>query len=248
MNGPVQAIVEVRDAICALMRVVKRRKPAGKKKPPRTEVTLAFVGTAWCIAADRFLVTAHHTLNGGKPRDPNDRFYVFTVPGNGASAYHFPVTDVPFEDPSTDLAVLEIGPPAEPSQHVSAVPVTFTRPPDGTPVLTYGFPAPFIKGANVDEHGNYLGGGQFFLKGHANEGIIAAQYNFDGVWHYEFNVGWHHGESGGPVLQRKPLRAFAVMQHYRNIQSPHGVVAGPHRGRALDTIQQALIDCNASIV
>ncbi len=104
------------------------------------------------------------------------------------------------------------------------------------------------RGRVVDEEDNFLGGGRFFLKGHGNEGIVAAQYDLNGVWHFEFNVGWHHGEGGGPVLQHEPLAGFAVMQYYRNIQSPHGEVARPHCGRALDAIQQQLIACNATIV
>jgi len=58
---------------------------------------------------------------------------------------------------------------------------------------------------------------------------------------YEFNVGWHHGGSGGPVLRLDvPIAAFTVMQQYRNIESPHGVVAGPHRGCALSAIRQGI--------
>jgi hypothetical protein len=220
-------------------------KPQGKKQPPLVQFNLAFVGTAWCISRDRFLVTAHHILNGGKPRNPDDIFYAFAVPGNGLAAYAFPITDFPVEDPTNDLAILEVGPPAEAGQHIPSVPVTFDRPPDGFPVLTYGFPAPAIAAATVSSEGKYLGGGQFFLKGHANEGIVSAQYDMGGVWHFEFNVGWHHGESGGPVFRQEPLAAFAVMQHYRNIETPIGTVAGPHCGRALAVIRDPLIACGA---
>ena len=65
---------------------------------------------------------------------------------------------------------------------------------------------------------------------------------------YEFNVGWHHGESGGPVCRAEPLAAFTVMQHYRNVQGPHGVVAGPHRGVSLEVIRQELEDLGAAVV
>jgi hypothetical protein len=107
-------------------------------------------------------------------------------------------------------------------------------------VVTVGYPAPEIVNLNVDLHGNFVGG-QFFLKSHANEGIVSAQYILGGVPVYELNVGWHHGESGGPVVavEDQPA-AFLLMQHYRNIQSPHGKVAGPHRGCALSGIQQEL--------
>ena len=247
MPPPIESVAQIRDSVCAIMRIVKQVKKRGKKKPPVTEFRLAFVGTAWCVSADKYLVTAHHILNDGKPRDPNDRFYAFTVPGNGLSAYQFPITGFPLEDTDSDLAILEVGQPAKQDQRIPAVPVTFTRPADGEAVITYGFPAPVISGANLAPDMQFLGG-QFFLKGHANEGIVAAQYEIDSVWHFEFNVGWHHGESGGPVLRMEPLAAFAVMQHYRNIKTPHGVLPGPHRGRALEAIQQHLMAHGANVV
>jgi len=248
MPDVAQAIRQTRDSLCAIMRIIKRTKQQGKRKPATTEFRLAFVGTGWCISIDRYLVTAHHVLNNGKPRDSNDLFYAFTVPDNGPAAYQFPVVGFPFEDPVNDLAILELGPPADASQHITAIPVTFTRPDDGTSVLTYGFPSPEIRGANLAPDGRFLGGGQFFLKGHANEGILAAQYQLDGAWHFEFNVGWHHGESGGPVLLTEPVAVFAVMQHYRNIQTPHGVFPGPHRGRSIDVIQEQLLAHGATVL
>ncbi len=103
-------------------------------------------------------------------------------------------------------------------------------------------------GLEVDHHGNFHGG-QFFLKSHANEGIVSAQYVTDGVLMYELNVGWHHGESGGPVADEADRPAvFSLMQHYRNIQSPHGMVAGPHRGCALSGIQRELTALGVAVV
>ena len=104
-----------------------RTKHQGNKKPPLIEFRLAFVGTAWCIGADRYLVTAHHTLNNGKARDPNDLFYAFTVPDNGPAAYQFPVVGFPLEDATHDFAILEVGPPAHAGQQIPAVPITFVR-------------------------------------------------------------------------------------------------------------------------
>jgi hypothetical protein len=91
-------------------------------------------------------------------------------------------------------------------------------------------------------------GGQFFLKGHANEGIVSAQYEMGGAWHFEFNVGWHHGESGGPVFRQEPLAAFAVMQYYRNMETPLGKVAGPHCGRALAEVRDRLVASGVAVV
>jgi len=222
------------------MRLLKRVKRRGKKKPPQVEIGLAFVGTGWCITTDQYVVTAHHVFNEGKPRDPNDRFYAFIVPANGPTAYHFPISGFPVEDAASDIAIVELGPCSTAAEHIQPLPVTFSRPPDGSMVGTYGFPAPEVLGANVDPNTLQFLSGQFFLKGHANEGIVAAQYDFNGGWHYEFNVGWHHGESGGPVVRLDPLAAFAIMQHYRTIKAPHGIVIGPHRGRSLEAVQQGL--------
>src|SRR2546430_13943467 len=96
----------------------------------------------------------HHVFDDGKARNPSDKFYAFVVPDNGPVAYHAPVVAVPFEDPVIDMAILEVAPPA--SYRLSAVPVTFARPRDGSHVLTYGFPSPTIAAASVDQDGNWL--------------------------------------------------------------------------------------------
>ena len=94
-------------------------------------------------------------------------------------------------------------------------------------VITMGFPAPEIAAnPNVDAQGHHRS--QFFLKSHANEGIVSATYSIGATLVYEFNVGWHHGESGGAVAALEDQPAVFTMQHYRNIQlALHGVVAGP---------------------
>ena len=247
MTDSALAIAGVRNSVCAIMRIVRKAGGGGKKKPAEPQFGVAFVGTAWCIS-EGHLLTAHHILNVGKPRKEGDRFYAFTVPDNGEQAYAFPVTGFPLEDPRNDFAILEIGLSATAGQEITPVAVSLARPPDGSPVVTYGFPAPEIKGATLDPQGNFLGGGKFFLKGHANEGIVAAQYDIGGGWVFEFNVAWHHGESGGPVFQLDLLAGFAVMQHYRNIQSPHGVVAGPRRGRSLDVLRSDLAAHGAKLL
>jgi hypothetical protein len=51
------------------------------------------------------------------------------------------------------------------------------------------------------------------------------------------------------VLRLEPqIAAFAVMQHYRNIQSPHGTMAGPRRGLALAAIEAELRAAGATLV
>jgi S1-C subfamily serine protease len=253
LMDPARAIAGVRDSICAIMRIHEEtrapRKAEGKGQPSSSQFGVSFAGTGWCIFADRYVVTAHHVLNDMKARLPKDKFVVFTVPGNGDKAYHFPVKGFVVEDASSDLAILELGPAATPGQHIPAVPVTFARPPDGSRVVTFGFPAPVIQKVSLDRNGDYVAGGSnFLLKGHANEGIVAAQYDFGPDWAFEFNVAWHHGESGGPIFLQQPLAAFAVMQLYRNVKSPHGVVAGPHVGRSLAAIQGQLASCGATVV
>jgi hypothetical protein len=241
MTDASRAIPAVRESVAAILRIRMTRPETVKKGRVRpAQFQAALGGSAFCVVADRYLVTAFHVLNGGQPRNPADKFYALTVPGNGDPAFHFPVTAFPIERPDLDIAVLEIGPCATAGIHIPAVPVSFAPRQDGARVLTVGFPAPEIVGLNVGPQGDY-GGGQFFLKSHANEGIVSARYSLGTTLVYEFNVGWHHGESGGPVaaLEDQPA-VFTLMQHYRNVQSPHGVVAGPHRGCALSGVQQEL--------
>jgi len=234
------AIAAVRDSVCGILRV-RPVQPA--VTPPQFQV--GFVGSGWCISSKRYIATAHHIFDSGNPRNPVDKFFAFVVPGNGSLAYHAPVVAVPFDDPTIDMAILEISAPA--SYQLSTAPVTFARPRDGAEVVTYGFPAPTIASAQVDQDGNWAGG-NLLLKAHANEGIVAAQYDFGPHYSYELNVGWHHGESGGPIFSLEPHAVFAMMQFYRNIQSPHGTVAGPHMGRAVSLMASALTAYGAVIV
>ncbi|MCJ7616076.1 MAG: hypothetical protein MUO43_06015, partial [Desulfobacterales bacterium] len=94
---------------------------------------------------------------------------------------------------------------------------------------------------------NWLGG-NLFLKGHANEGIISGQFEIQGRLIYELNVGWYQGESGGPIVSLDPIAAFSIMQQYRKVSTEHGVVAGPHQGRALNLIENSLRQLGANII
>jgi hypothetical protein len=235
------AIPKLRESVTAILRL-RMTKPEtvkkGKVLPAQFE---AGWGSAFCIVSNKYLMTAFHVLNGGKPRDPHAKFYALVVPGNDNPFFYFPVVAFLIERPDLDIAVLEIGACSTAGIHLPALPVSFGPQADGRQVLTMGFPAPEIVGLNADPQGNFLGG-QFFLKSHANEGIVAAQYVLGGKLPvYELNVGWHHGESGGPIatLAGQPS-AFSLMQQYRNVQGPHGVLAGPRRGLALSTLRQEL--------
>lgn len=237
------AISSVRDSICAVMRIslVPQQSVGG---PPQFNV--AFVGTAWCVVENRYFVTARHVFNNGQPRNTNDSFSLFFVPNNGPQAFHTQVTGFTFEDQQNDLAIIEISSVPIQVGRVPATPVTLQNQRDGSRVLTYGFPSPVISAAAVDVNGNWRGG-QLLLKSHANEGIIAGQYDVGGLI-YELNVGWHHGESGGPILRPDPVAAFALMQTYRGIQSPHGTYPGPHHGRSLEAIRTTLQAIGAVVV
>lgn len=227
------AIQKVRESVVAIARVhllTPETVEKGKVQPGTVNISF---GSGFCLARDRYVVTAYHVLNGGQPPDARDKYYAFVVPRNAEAAFHFPVAGIPVQKPEFDMAVLELGPCATSGISLPALPISFAQPADGTHVLTVGFPAPEVVAVNVDKEGNYLGG-QLFLKSHANEGIVAAQYVLGGVQVYELNIGWHHGESGGPIVSlTDPLAAFSMMQQYRNVQSPHGMVAGPRRGCAL---------------
>jgi hypothetical protein len=235
------AIPRLRESVTAILRLRMTKPETVKKGKVRPAQFEGGWGSAFCVLSDKYLVTAFHVLNGGKPRDPATKYYALVVPGNGDPFFYFPVVAFPIERADLDIAVLEIGACSTAGVHLPALPVSFAPHADGTQVLTIGFPAPEIGGLNADPQGNFLGG-QFFLKSHANEGIVAAQYVVAGnLPVYELNVGWHHGESGGPIaiLTDRPA-AFSLMQQYRNVQGPHGVLAGPRRGLALSAMRQSL--------
>lgn len=240
------AIPKLRESTVAIL-MLRMTKPEtveeGKLLPAQFDCAW---GSAFSVVTDKYLVTAFHILNGGQSRDPGAKFYALVVPGNGDPLFTFPVVAFPVERADLDIAVLEIGPCSTPGIHLPAIPVSFAPQSDGTEVLTMGFPAPEIAGLHTDAVGNFVSG-QFFLKSHANEGMIAAQYalNVPGVANhphfYELNVAWHHGESGGAIARAgdEPV-VFSLMQHYRNVQSPNGVLPGPRRGVALAAIRQEL--------
>lgn len=242
------AIATARESVVAIFKYRETRPETTKKGKVRPAQYSIGWGSGFCIVQDRYVMTAFHVLNGGQPRDPADRFLAFVVPGNGAQAFHYPITGFPLERPDMDLAILELGPCATPGIRLPALPISLVGPVDGSHVLTIGFPAPEVAGVSIDPQGVYRGG-NFFLKSHANEGIISAQYNLGAVDVFEFNVGWHHGESGGPVLRIiDPVAAITIMQQYRNIQSPHGVLPGPHRGCALGAIRLHLAQLGVTLV
>jgi hypothetical protein len=202
-------------------------------------------GSGFCIADNKYVVTAFHVLNEGQPRKPHTKFYVITVPNNDDPFFWFPVTGSPVENPGRDVAILEIGNCSTTGVNLIAAPISFAPHEDGTHVITLGFPSPEIAGLNANPSGDFLGG-QFFLKSHANEGIIAAHYNLRsdvGILPvYELNVGWHHGESGGPIATAvNEPRVFSLMQQYRNVPSPRGILPGPRRGIALSVIRNELL-------
>ncbi|MDO9556055.1 MAG: serine protease [Coriobacteriia bacterium] len=240
----------MRESVVAVMGVTEARRKSktgkhGKKPVETVEYKLGF-GSGFCVAEDRYVITAFHVLNDGKAPNPKTHFYVFTVPGNGEPAYHFPVTAIPVQRQDMDIAVLEIGVCEIPDVHLPAIGVTFEPFQDGQRVLTVGFPAPEVHGLNIGPQGNYLGG-QFFLKSHANEGIVAAHYDLGSLPVYELNVTWHNGESGGPIVALGDTNvAFSLMQQYRNVQTPHGVVPGPRRGLALSSVEADLVGLGIS--
>ena len=84
MTNLVKAISDIRDSVVSVLRV-HMSKPAKQKKgkisPAKFQVSI--VGTAWCIVDGKYMVTAYHVFNGGKPRIKADKFYVFSVPQNG---------------------------------------------------------------------------------------------------------------------------------------------------------------------
>ena len=233
-----QAIATIRNAVCGVLRIHPLQDG---------RVHTSMVGTAWCIVENRYLVTAYHIFNGGQKIDPNDRFFVFSAPQNGLQVFHVPVVSFHLEDPSNDMAIIEIDPSGNRDFSVSIIPVTFRPHQDGEKVLTFGFPAPKVSQTQIDQNLNWLEG-NLFLKGHANEGIISGQFEIQGRLIYELNVGWYQGESGGPIVSLDPIAAFSIMQQYRKVSTEHGVVAGPHQGRSLNLIENSLQQLGANII
>jgi hypothetical protein len=242
------AIRSIRESVCAVMKVsptAAQGSPSGSAVPPQYAVS--FVGTAWCIVENKYFITANHVFNKGQQRNPEDKFILFFVPHNGLTAYQTNVAGFVLENEAYDIAIIEINSLPPQMTNVPAIPVTFTVQDDGTRVLTYGFPSPIISNAMVDAGGGWVRGA-VFLKSHANEGIIAGQYVLNDALAYELNVGWHHGESGGPIVKLDPAAAFALMQTYRVIQSPNGVYPGPRRGYSVEVIKSTLERIGAIII
>src|SRR6188474_2289234 len=98
MSDPVAAIAQIRDAVCAVLRIAPG-EAAG-------QFQLNIVGTAWCVANSSVFVTAHHVFNGGQARDPAHRFYLLRTPANGHALQYWPVAGFSLEDPDRDLALL----------------------------------------------------------------------------------------------------------------------------------------------
>ena len=135
----INPIASIRNSVCSILRIHLKMEKHKKGKVKR-EFEIALVGSAFCIVPNRLLLTAFHIFNNGKERDPNDKFYAFTVPDNGPNAYDFPVTSFILEDNVRDFAIIELGSPAAAGREILSAPITFKNFFDGTRVVTYGFP------------------------------------------------------------------------------------------------------------
>ena len=241
MPSAVSTIRAVRDSVCALLRLTV-------DDTARTFYAV-LTGTTWCVVQDEVFVTAQHVLNDSKPRDPTHKFFVVHAPGNGPTLQFWPVTRFLLEDSLRDLAVFEAPVQSGSGIIVPSVPVALSPPADGTSVVTYGYPAPVVTSAQVGT-GGVLTSLHTALFTHGAVGIIAAQYPLPtGDTLIEFDVAWHHGESGGPIfeLSDTPV-AFSVMQRYRIIQGASGPMDGPRQGIALTALGPLLSQLGATVV
>ncbi|HEX9165494.1 MAG TPA: hypothetical protein VF862_06260 [Gemmatimonadales bacterium] len=50
------------------------------------------------------------------------------------------------------------------------------------------------------------------------------------------------------MTRSDPVAVFTLMQPYRNIQGPHGVVAGPHRDSSMKAVEGDLKRLGATVV
>ena len=234
------AVASIRDSVCAVLRISATPNPG--------QFAGAIVGTAWCISNANTYVTAYHVFNNGQPRNAPDKFYLLRAPQNGHVLQSWPVTAFRFDNPDRDLALIDAPVPAALGFQVPPVQIAIDIPPDGADVLAYGCPAPVINALNVTPQGDLVSI-HTTLFTHANTGIVSAQYPVipTGEIVFEFSVGWHHGESGGPVVRLEPtVAAISAMQNYRAIQAPHGTMAGPWRGWSLTAIAANLQQACAS--
>ncbi|MBA7688014.1 hypothetical protein ES703_96488 [subsurface metagenome] len=223
-------IKQVRNSVCGLLRV---HHVSGN------QYNVAIVGTAWCVIRNHYFVTAYHVLNNGQARNQNDKFFILRAPENGPKLERTPVVAFTFEDQACDYAILEINRQEGATLVFDALTIYTGQVEDGTKVLTYGYPSPKVSRAGINKQGQLIGINTVLLS-HGNEGIVASQYA-QGQYHmYELNVGWHHGESGGPILILNPPRVLAIMQRYKNISTPHGTVAGPHLGVSIEAISSQI--------
>ena len=236
----IPAIAHIRRSACAILRVRAKRNVSSTDPALVPRFEMGFVGSGVCIVEKKYVLTAQHIFNGGQARDVNDKFVVFTLTENNLQAFHCAVIGFPIEHATHDLAVMELGKPVDARFVLEPLPISMDTFVEGSEVVTYGFPSPVVTGANLDAEGNFLGGGNFFLKGHANTGIVSACYDLQGAIHYAFNVDWVHGESGGIVCDLATLHLFTIMQSYRTIGTPNGVMAGPRLGRGFQSIAKEL--------
>ncbi len=247
LNSKIARLRESVVAILSLTQVTPPKTPiSGKPTPASFNVKW---GSGFCVVDNKYVVTANHTLlDNGKTRDPKTKFYAFIVPKNGNLAFYYPVNSFTLERKDVDMAILELGTCSDPKQNLPASPVIFSTPSDGSKVLTVGFPSPEVHAISADKNGNYKGG-NFLLKSYANEGIVAAQYDLGKLPAIEFNVAWNNGESGGPIATQDDEPAiFSLMQHYRNVQTPHGIQPGPRRGLSLSLLKSDLKSIGATII
>lgn len=243
-------IIRLRESVVAILGLTQVSPPktpaSGKPTPAKYNVRW---GSGFCVVDNKYVVTANHVLlENNKARNPKTKFYAFIVPSNGNSAYHFPIKTFTLERKDVDMAILELGTCSDPKQNLPASPITFSTPSDGSKVITVGFPSPAVHAINADKKGNYKGG-NFLLRSFANEGIVAAQYDLGKLPAIEFNVAWNIGESGGPIATQDDEPAiFSLMQHYRNVQTPHGIQPGPRRGLSLSLLKSDLKSIGVTIV
>jgi hypothetical protein len=241
----------MRQATAAILRLRRHAPSVTKKGKPRApKFDADIVGSATCIVANRYLITAHRVLNNGEARQPDDKFYAMIAPDNGVQLFHFPVTGFALEDPDRDLAVLEIGACVNGNKRLVALPLSMREVPDGTSVLAVGYPASPVFELEVDAEGNYASGSSE-LKSHVNTGIVSACFpDLRGNPLYEVNFGWLPGQTGGPMLRLGTPRAlFALMRDFRPIRTPDGgVIPGPYQAISLKPAEAALRQLGAAFV
>ena len=63
MNDFAAGISSIRDSVASVLKITRESSTSDAATAALPTFGVAFVGTAWCVVANRYFVTAHHIFN-----------------------------------------------------------------------------------------------------------------------------------------------------------------------------------------